>query len=341
MKFGETFTEYLHGDQEQFLDKCSHVEYKQLKKVLKRCRTSCSSSNRDDDENSKIACSSSEANSDENNQVCQFGSCEVCDQKFFSELIKEASEIAGCFSSKVRRLLQLHISNGAQRYMLRLCHCFKNDKEFMVQEGRMLIEYVTMNAIAMRKILKKYDKVHSSINGRNFKTKLRAEHIELLQSPWLIELGAFYINSTISNGSEYGEPSSQFSCDLTSDRPVMKLTVSDSFKLEYSLTCAICLEPVFNSYALSCGHLFCKSCACSAASVLIFEGLKAAHSDSKCPVCREAGVYANAVHMVELDSLLKNRCKDYWKERLQAERSEAVKQSKMYWDSQTKFALGF
>jgi len=29
----------------------------------------------------------------------------------------------------------------------------------MVQEGRMLLNYVTMNAIAIRKILKKYDKV--------------------------------------------------------------------------------------------------------------------------------------------------------------------------------------
>lgn len=39
MKFGDTFMEYLHGDQEWFLDKCSHVEYKRLKKVLKSCRT--------------------------------------------------------------------------------------------------------------------------------------------------------------------------------------------------------------------------------------------------------------------------------------------------------------
>lgn len=39
MKFGETFMEYLHGEQESFLDKFSHVEYKRLKKVLKTCRS--------------------------------------------------------------------------------------------------------------------------------------------------------------------------------------------------------------------------------------------------------------------------------------------------------------
>lgn len=48
---------------------------------------------------------------------------------------------------------------------------------------------------------------------------------------------------------------------------------------------------VFKPYALSCGHLFCKSCACSAAAVLIFQGLKAASVESKCPVCREVSFF--------------------------------------------------
>ncbi|GAV91224.1 zf-C3HC4_2 domain-containing protein [Cephalotus follicularis] len=67
----------------------------------------------------------------------------------------------------------------------------------------------------------------------------------------------------------------------------MSLMLPSSIKLEYDLTCAICLEAVFNPYALSCGHLFCKLCACSPASVMILEGLKAASLGSKCPVCRE------------------------------------------------------
>lgn len=83
----------------------------------------------------------------------------VCDQKFFSELAKETSEINGCFSSRVRHLLDLHVASGMQGYLLRLRRCFKNDQQAMVLEGRILIEYVTMNAIAIRKILKKYDKV--------------------------------------------------------------------------------------------------------------------------------------------------------------------------------------
>jgi len=83
----------------------------------------------------------------------------VCDEMFFTELNKEASEIAGCFKSRVQRLLQLHVPSGIQRYIWRFRQCFIDDQQIMVQEGRMLLNYVTMNAIAIRKILKKYDKV--------------------------------------------------------------------------------------------------------------------------------------------------------------------------------------
>ncbi|GAV92338.1 hypothetical protein CFOL_v3_35717 [Cephalotus follicularis] len=41
----------------------------------------------------------------------------LCDQMFFSELMKEASEIAGCFSSRVRHLLHLYAATGMQRYL--------------------------------------------------------------------------------------------------------------------------------------------------------------------------------------------------------------------------------
>ncbi|MCI28729.1 putative E3 ubiquitin-protein ligase bah1-like, partial [Trifolium medium] len=78
-----------------------------------------------------------------------------------------------------------------------------------------------------------------------------------------------------------------FSCEFNVTNAVMTLILPDSIKLEYDLTCAICLDFVFNPYTLSCGHFFCKSCACSAASVMTFQGLKAASPESKCPICRE------------------------------------------------------
>ncbi|XP_073156654.1 probable E3 ubiquitin-protein ligase BAH1-like isoform X1 [Henckelia pumila] len=316
MKFGEAFTEYLEAHQERVLEDCCHVEYKRLKNVLKSC-SRCS---------------------DALSPPCQCESCPVCDQKFFSELAKEASEIAGCFSSRVRHLLSLH-EHKIQRFITFVRQCFQSPQQATEEECQMLIEYVIMNALAIRKILKKYDKVHSSANGRKFKSKMLSEHIEILQSPWLIELGAFYMYSK-SNGGRSDEPN-PFSCDLTSTEPKMTLMLPDMVTLEYNLLCPICLELVFKPYALVCGHLFCKSCACSAASVMIFEGPKAASSESKCPVCREVGVYGNAVHMIELSLLLKKQCKEYWKERAAEERAEISRQTKMYWDMQSKYMIGY
>lgn len=86
----------------------------------------------------------------------------MCDQKFFSELMREASDIAGCFSSRARRLVQFHVNSGLPRYLAFLRQCFAGPQQTTAQECRMLIEYVMMNAVAMRKILKKYDKVSNN-----------------------------------------------------------------------------------------------------------------------------------------------------------------------------------
>lgn len=46
-------------------------------------------------------------------------------------------------------------------------------------------------------------------------------------------------------------------------------------------------DTVFDPIALGCGHVFCNSCVCQAASVLAYEGPRAADSSHKCPLCRK------------------------------------------------------
>jgi len=70
---------------------------------------------------------------------------------------------------------------------------------------------------------------------------MHAEHIELLHSPWIIELGAFYLNSTELDSCELDGVYGHFSCHLNMNKDVMTLILPDSIKLEYALTCAICL----------------------------------------------------------------------------------------------------
>jgi E3 ubiquitin-protein ligase BAH len=242
MKFGATYEEYLRLEQDKYLGQCSRVEYKRLKKVLKKCRVgrSLQVDGANGDEKHQ--------GSDEYSDVCECNSCTLCDEMFFTELNKEASEIAGCFRSRVQRLLHLHVPSGLQRYIWRFRQCFIDDQQIMVQEGRMLLNYVTMNAIAIRKILKKYDKIHGSVSGRDFRSKMQTEHTELLQSPWLIELGAFHLNCDDSDTDELGAGGffkngffKNFSCDLTGAQPLLTMTISETLKYEYSLTCSICL----------------------------------------------------------------------------------------------------
>lgn len=80
---------------------------------------------------------------------------------FFDELAKEASEISGYFTSRARHLVHRHDSPSLRRYLWCLQQCFAEKQLTTFQEGKMLIDYVTINAIAVRKILKKYDKVNS------------------------------------------------------------------------------------------------------------------------------------------------------------------------------------
>ncbi|XP_047312731.1 probable E3 ubiquitin-protein ligase BAH1-like 1, partial [Impatiens glandulifera] len=156
--------------------------------------------------------------------------------------------------------------------------CFRNGQKDIVHMGQSLIEYFTMNTTAMHKILKKYDKVIGSDYSRKFTQLMQTKHI-----------------------------CCPFSCDLDSVEPLISMILPDSIKLDYNLTFPICLELLFNPYALSLGHLFCKLCVYSSTSVIIFEGLDSSTPQSKSRVCPKAGVFAKSIEMVELELLLKKR----------------------------------
>lgn len=257
-------------------------------------------------------------------------SCPGCDAMFFGELMEELEKVVGCFNTRAQELLQLHLASGFRKFLLYLTSS-NLDRAAMLQQGQSLVSYAFINATAVRKILKKYDKVHQSNNGGVLKRRLLALRGELLQSPWILELTALHLNlaDTPAMSSPVIEGLGEFSCDFESDSPTLYCTILESARLEFGLNCSICLDTVFDPVALGCGHVFCNSCVCAAASVPAYEGPRAADSSAKCPLCRKVGVYLNAVRLKELATLVHSRCKTYWTERLHKERKEQLREAKM------------
>ncbi|KAJ1412623.1 Zinc finger, RING-type [Sesbania bispinosa] len=325
MKFCKKYQEYMQGQEK----KLPGVGFKKLKKILKKCRK---------DYQSQKALHASHGHGV---RTCP-DHCPVCDGTFFPSLLNEMSAIVGCFNQRAQKLLELHLASGFRKYLFWFKGKLQGSHTALVQEGKDLVTYALINAIAIRKILKKYDKIHYSKQGQLFKSQVQSMHKEILQSPWLCELMAFHINLRETKVKSRKAPALFDGCSLTfkDGKPSLTCELFDSIKIDIDLTCSICLDTVFDPVSLTCGHIFCYTCACSAASVSIVDGLKAANPKEKCPLCREGAVYEGAVHLEELNILLGRSCPEYWEQRLQTERAERVKQIKEHWESQSRAFLG-
>ncbi|KAL8143067.1 hypothetical protein V2J09_016099 [Rumex salicifolius] len=329
MKFCKTYQEYVQQRHQEL----PVVEFKNLKKILKHCRHVDPESHSDTTTDDVAATASSNCPHE----------CPVCDGTFFPELLKEMSAIVGSFNKHAERLLDVHLATGFKRYYVWCKGKMEKNHSSLIQEGQDLVTYAMINAIAVRKILKKYDKVHCSNQGLAFKSKIQRMHIEILQSPWLCEVMAFYINLREKKLHEDKTNILFEGCSLqfVDGKPSLTCELFNSIKLDIDLTCSICLDTMFDPVALLCGHIFCYICACSSASVTIVDGLKEATPKEKCPLCRESGVFRGPMHLEELNTLLSSSCPEYWEERLQTEKAERIKQAKQHWEAQCRTFVGF
>ncbi|RDX91953.1 E3 ubiquitin-protein ligase BAH1, partial [Mucuna pruriens] len=319
MKFCKKYQEYMQAQEK----KLPGVGFKKLKKILKKCR--------------RESPSQKALNASLSAKTCP-DHCPVCHGTFFPSLLNEMLEIVGCFNQRAQKLMELHLASGFRKYFFWIKGKLQKNHTALIQEGKDLVTYALINAIAIRKILKKYDKIHYSKQGQLFKSQVQSMHKEILQSPWLCELMAFHINLRESKVKSRKAPALFDGCSLTfkDGKPSLTCELFDSIKVDIDLTCSICLDTVFDPVSLTCGHIFCYICACSAASVSIVNGLKSADPKEKCPLC----LYEGSVHLEELNILLGRSCQEYWEQRLKTERVERVKQIKEHWDSQCRAFVG-
>ncbi|KAL5560294.1 hypothetical protein UlMin_036505 [Ulmus minor] len=328
MKFTKRYRDFVKDQKE--------LPVVQLKKVLRNCEMRNQIS-RDNDGSSSVS------------HNC-LHHCPECDEIFLPNLLKDVFEVVNFFNKSAQKLLECHFASGFHKYLLFIKSKLQGKSLVnLIKEGNDLVTYATVNAVAVRKILKKYDKVHCSVKGQNFRLEAQAKHLELLKSPWLFELMAFHIN--LRENKEHQIQINHtllpalFDCLLHIDDddggPSLLVTLFNSIRLNSDLTCPICLETVFDPVSLSCSHILCYMCACSVASVTIVDGLKSADPKSKCPICRQVGVFEGSIHLDELGLLLSQRLPGYWEERLQRERKERIKQAKEHWDVQCRAFMGY
>jgi E3 ubiquitin-protein ligase BAH len=86
----------------------------------------------------------------------------VCDGTFFPSLLKEMSAVVGFFNERAQKLLELHLASGFRKYFIWIKGKLQKNHVTLIQEGKDLVTYALINAVAVRKILKKYDKVYLS-----------------------------------------------------------------------------------------------------------------------------------------------------------------------------------
>jgi E3 ubiquitin-protein ligase BAH len=89
------------------------------------------------------------------------------------------SAVVGCFNKRAKKLLEIHLASGLKKYMLWFVNKSQRSHRSLIQEGKDLVTYAIINSIAMRKILKKYDKASvfffkcMSMIPRKFATMIR------------------------------------------------------------------------------------------------------------------------------------------------------------------------
>lgn len=238
------------------------------------------------------------------------------------------------------KFLKNLLASGFQKYFI-ICINRVPEKHATLALESNASKSADISTKAMGEVLRKYDKVHGLINNLKCSSKCQNVQLDELKNPCLCELMALHMNVK-EKKNETTIPGLLDDCKLqiSEGRFSISASLSNSRVLAVDLTCSICLETLFDPVSLACSHMFCYMCACSAGSVSTVDGIKAADSKSRCPLCRKKGVFSGATRMSQLSILLRRKLPEYWDERRQQERKARVEEAKRYWQLQCRAFVG-
>lgn len=314
MKFGKLFEQYIEnvqGTGPGQLPDLAPVHFKELKKLLKECPAKCTAPH----------------------------GCPACDSTFYGSLMTEVAAAAESFRTHAAKFLSLRQPSVHRRVLGTLWGKAHPKPLELLGDVQVLLVYVAMTHLAVLKIVKKYRKVHGvRVAGAAPNKGLNIVHGRLLHSPLLVEVSALAanINIEVAQGRgllahEGGAASDAPPRGSDPARLVLMELPGRQIHMEVDLTCPVCLDLVFDPVGLSCGHLMCLMCACNLTGVPAMYGVKHAPRSCKCPMCRQIGVFAEAITLREVHTLVQYRFPEYFVERRKVERAERVKHAREYW----------
>jgi len=181
---------------------------------------------------------------------------------------------------------------GAKSCMCFGSHLAQEELLELESKSRHVLEWAQLNAVAVRKTLKKLLKKQPSMHEeiRSFECK-KFTRCAFARSPILMELN-------ILRGIIQA---------LGKDEDVQPLLTTESSD---NLTCPICMDKFYKPVALRCGHLFCKGC---------FED--AQRQNDTCPLCRDPH-HDRTRDMPFLDQCARTADPTAWKQRHDIPRSQ-------------------
>ncbi|KAH9330368.1 hypothetical protein KI387_002476, partial [Taxus chinensis] len=71
-----------------------------------------------------------------------------------------------CFNARAKQLLELLLDSGFQKYLKWMTNKLAGNELAMIQQGTNVVSYASINALAIRKIFKKYDKILKGVRDK-------------------------------------------------------------------------------------------------------------------------------------------------------------------------------
>ena len=259
------------------------------------------------------------------------GACERCAAAFYAELEREMTAASKAYFGWTLKILTRAPLGGADKSKKKACGVAWGARglptpSLRVRLGRRFVEasqdapdlrglhidarteareclrWAELNATALRKILKKWDKTNASGRGRRaLAAYWKRSEYQMLHSPVTMELravagmlregedgpvwntrgsfgsfGSFgSVGETASSGSNEASPgvmTQENGSDGTHAASHENANESEQ------PTCGVCLDTLYKPVGLECGHVFCRDCLLRAARVLDHRGTSLAVS---------------------------------------------------------------